>query len=39
MFEELAKNAATLLLVIFWIIVISIAVWGAWWVRSVKSVH
>jgi hypothetical protein len=38
MFEDMAVSAAQLLIVTFWIALISLVFWGAWWLRSLRHV-
>jgi heme/copper-type cytochrome/quinol oxidase subunit 4 len=37
MFEEMASDAVKMLIVLFWITIASIIIWGALWVRSIKD--
>jgi|YelNatPaOPRAMG01_1025707.scaffolds.fasta_scaffold17023_2 hypothetical protein len=37
MFEEMASDAVKMLIILFWIAVASLAIWGALWVRNVKN--
>jgi hypothetical protein len=37
MFEDLAVSAANFVLVIFWVIIMSMVIWGAWWLHNAKS--
>jgi hypothetical protein len=37
MFEDFSVSAANMVLILFWIIIISIAAWGFWWLHSTKS--
>ncbi len=37
MYEDLSTSAANLVLIIFWVIIISMLVWGAWWLRTTKN--
>ncbi len=34
MFEDMAVAAVQLLIVTFWIMIVFMVVWGAWWLRS-----
>jgi hypothetical protein len=38
MFEDMAVAAVQLLIVTFWIVIVFLALWGAWWLRSLKHV-
>lgn len=37
MFEEMASDAVKMLIILFWISVASIVIWGALWVHNVKN--
>ena len=37
MFEEMASDAVKMLIILFWIAVASIMIWGVLWVRNVKN--
>ncbi len=37
MFEEMASDAVKMLIVLFWVTVASLVIWGALWVHNVKN--
>ncbi|MEM3673190.1 MAG: hypothetical protein QW468_03040 [Candidatus Bathyarchaeia archaeon] len=37
MFEEMASDAAKMLIILFWIVVAALMIWGALWVRNAKN--
>jgi len=38
MFEDMAVSAVQLLIVMFWIVIVFMVVWGALWLRSLRHV-
>jgi hypothetical protein len=37
MLEDLSVSATNMVLIVFWIIIVSMLVWGAWWVHGAKN--
>jgi len=38
MLEDMAVSAAQLLIIMFWIALIFMVIWGTWWLRSLRHV-